>query len=198
MRVSLVRTKHALAAAAALLTFVSVPALAQRKLETFGPASWSMNPEYRQVQHQALDVQRKLLLSMADSMPERLYRDKATPAQRDFAQQLQHAVGSSLFISSFYIATDSTVRPPRADTAAVFNTRAGMRAYINAGYDYLTGLLDKATETDRNTVVLLFDGKKYPRWQLWDELNQHAMWTAGQVVANFRKQGMAPPPFLFF
>ncbi len=197
MRPSLVRINYALAAAT-LLSFVSVPAVAQRKLETFGAAAWSMNPEYRQIQRQALETQRKLLLSMADSMPERLYRDKATPAQRDFAQQLQLVLASAAFIAGFYINTDSTVKPPRADTAAVFNTRAGMKAYINAGYDYLGGLLDKASEADRNTVVLFFDGKKYPRWQLWDELNQHAMWTAGQIVANFRKQGMAPPSFLFF
>jgi hypothetical protein len=24
------------------------------------------------------------------------------------------------------------------------------------------------------------------------------IWTAGQIVANFRAQGMAPPPFLYF
>ncbi len=200
MRPSLVHRNRVLilAVLAALLASSATPAEAQRKLETFGPASWSINSEYRQVQRQALDVQRKVLLSMADSMPERLYRDKATPAQRDFAQQLQHVVGSSVFIASFYISTDSTIRGPRPDTAAVFNTRAGMKAYINAGYDYLGGLLDRASDTDRNVVVLFFDGKKYPRWQLWDELNQHAMWTLGQAVANFRKNGMAPPPFLFF
>ncbi len=199
MRATLVWTDcvPSLGALAALLTLAVAPAEAQRKLETFGPASWSVNPEYRQLQRQALDVQRKVLLSMADSMPERLYRDKATPAQRDFAQQLQHVVGSSVFLASFYISTDSTVRGPRPDTAAVFNTRAGMKAYINAGYDYLGGLLDRTSDTDRNVVVLFFDSRK-PRWQLWDELNQHAMWTLGQAVANFRKNGMAPPPFLFF
>lgn len=183
---------------AMLLGSVAAPAAAQRKLETFGPAAWTINPEYRQIQRQALDAQRKVLLSMADSMPERLYRDKATPAQRDFAEQLAHVVGSGSFIASFYLATDTTVRVPRPDTAAMLNTRAGMKAYINAGYDYFTGILDKATEADRHTVVAFFDGKKYPRWQLWDELNQHAMWTLGQTVANFRKNGMAPPPFLFF
>jgi len=87
---------------------------------------------------------------------------------------------------------------PRADTAAVFNTRAGLRAYIVASYDYLTWLLDNQSEADRNVVIGFFNQARMPRWQIWDELNQHAMWTAGQIVANFRKQGMAPPSFLFF
>ena len=33
---------------------------------------------------------------------------------------------------------------------------------------------------------------------VWDELNQHTIWTAGQVVANFRAIGMPPPSFLYF
>ena len=30
---------------------------------------------------------------------ERLYRDKVTPVQRDFAQQIHHAAGSAAFIA---------------------------------------------------------------------------------------------------
>jgi hypothetical protein len=37
-----------------------------------------------------------------------------------------------------------------------------------------------------------------PAWQVWDEIHTHTVWTAGQVVANFRKHGMAPPSFTFF
>ena len=37
-----------------------------------------------------------------------------------------------------------------------------------------------------------------PGWQVWDEIHTHTVWTAGQVVANFRKNGMAPPAFTFF
>jgi hypothetical protein len=33
---------------------------------------------------------------------------------------------------------------------------------------------------------------------VWDEVFTHTVWTAGQVVGNFRKQGMAPPAFSFF
>ena len=46
-------------------------------------------------------------------------------------------------------------------------------------------------------MVSLF-GTDMPRWQVWDELHEHTFWTAGQVIANFRKHGMAPPGFGFF
>jgi hypothetical protein len=157
--------------------------------------SYHMAPEYRNVQLAALKAQRKLLLSFADSMPEGLYRDKVTTVQRDFAGQLHHAVSSAMFIAYGYVRNG---RPPAADTAAVFNTRAGLRRYIETSYDSLEVLFKGQSDTDRDGQFKFFNGQFMPRWQMWDELNQHTIWTAGQVVANFRKNGMAPPSFLFF
>lgn len=37
-----------------------------------------------------------------------------------------------------------------------------------------------------------------PPWQVWDEIYTHTVYMAGQIVGNFRKQGMAPPQFSFF
>ena len=153
----------------------------------------AMPESYRAVQAKALELQRTMLLSMVDSMPERLYRDKATEAQRDFAQQIEHAAGAVVFIASRFIgATPPTNRP---DTASYLNTRAGLRGYVNAVYDWAGGAL--TVQTDRYKEVDLF-GTKMPAWQVWDEIHQHTAWTAGQVVANFRKHGMAPPGFGFF
>ena len=50
-----------------------------------------MPESYRQVQLSALELQRRLLLAMADSMPETEYRDKMTPIQR-------HRGGSNLLL----------------------------------------------------------------------------------------------------
>lgn len=141
-----------------------------------------------------LENQRRLLLAMADSMPERLYRDKATPGQRDFAQQIHHAASSVVFIANG--ATGGT-RPALPDTAATFNTRAGLRQFINGAYDHAAGLLRNQTAASRGEMYSLF-GQQMPRWQVWDEIHTHTVWTAGQVVANFRKHGMAPPAFTFF
>ena len=184
----------------AVITVVTAtPGLAQRPIQTFGPAPWQMSPEYRAVQRNALETQRRLLLSMADSMPENLYRDKVTPPQRSFAEQLVHVAQAGPFLlRNFSGVPADAPAPPRGDTAVVLNTRAGLRNYIIATYDWMVWVLDHQTAEDRQTVVAFIGGAQMPRWQVWDELNQHALWTLGQVVANFRKQGMAPPSFLFF
>jgi hypothetical protein len=174
-------------AATALLAaaVLAVPAVARAQ----------MPESYRAVQLSALQLQRRTLLAMADSMPEHLFRDKATPAQRDFAQQLHHcAVPFAMFLPQFMNAPAPTGLP---DTAATLNTRAGLRAYINGVYDYAEGVLRNQTPADREAVITFF-GMQRPRWQLWDELHQHTFWTLGQAVANFRKHNMAPPPFGFF
>jgi hypothetical protein len=177
-----------------LFSLAAVAPVEAQRVET-EPARYALSPEYRGIQLAALRTQRKLLLNFADSMPERLYRDRGTPAQRDFAGQLHHAVSSALFIAYGYVRS---ARPPVADTAAIFNTRVGMKQYIQTSYDSLEVLLKEQSEADRDQRFKFFNGQFMPRWQLWDELNQHTIWTAGQVVANFRKNGMAPPGFLFF
>lgn len=172
-------------AAAALAALPAVPLMAQD----------AMPESYRQVQLSALALQRRSLLAMADSMPENLYRDKVTPIQRDFAGQIHHAaVPFQMFLPRFMGAAAATGLP---DTAAIFNTRAGLRAYVNAIYDYAEGVLRTQSAADREAMVPFFGSQK-PRWLVWDELHQHTFWTAGQVVANFRKHNMAPPGFGFF
>jgi hypothetical protein len=172
---------------AGLAGLLSSAGLAQQ-----GPAG-EMPESYRQVQVNALELQRRMLLAMVDSMPESLYRDKATPGQRDFAQQVEHAAGSVVFILTRFLgATGPGNRP---DSAAYLNSRAGLRGYVNWVYDWAAGVLK--SQGDRSKQVEFF-GATVPAWQVWDEIHQHTMWTAGQVVANFRKQGMAPPGFGFF
>jgi hypothetical protein len=154
-----------------------------------------MPESYRQVQMNALRLQRRVLIAMADSMPERLYRDKVTPIQRDFAQQIAHAATSVPMVTSmtFHLAT----RPSMGDTAQYLNSRAGLKQMINSVYDWAENTLQNQSAADRAQTVNLF-GTQMPGWQVWDEMHQHTFWTAGQIVANFRKNGMAPPGFGFF
>lgn len=172
----------------ALLAATASGALAQ------GPAQ-PMPESYRAVQMRMLETQRATLLAMADSMPEALYRDKVTPPQRDFAQQIHHCAAAVVMIAGRYFGATA---PSLPDTAATFNSRDGLRAYINGAYDFATGVLARQSAAERAEVVTFFGQMEIPRWQVWEELHQHTMWTAGQVVANFRKHGMAPPGFMFF
>jgi hypothetical protein len=156
----------------------------------------TMPAGYKEIQLRAQETQRDLLLAMADSMPERLYRDAATPEQRDFAHQVHHAANADVYIVSHYVRGDSLMPFP-ADTAQLLNSRAGLKAFINAAYDYSMRILRDQSAEDRETVVWYF-GQKIPKWLIWDELNQHTIWTVGQIVANFRKHGMAPPAFSYY
>lgn len=148
----------------------------------------------RDYQVKMLEHQRAFLLKMADSMPERLYRDAATPAQRDFAGQIHHAAGAVAMIAAGVLKGP---KPTLPDTAVAFKDRAGLRSFINASYDYGAQLLKTQSDSARATQVNLF-GTQMQAWQVWDEIYAHTIWTAGQVVANFRKNGMAPPAFSFF
>lgn len=148
---------------------------------------------YRQAQMDMLRHQRRVILAMADSMPVNLYGEKMTPIQRSFAQQLTHAAGAVALI----MGRLHGVEPTLPDTIAAQTTRAGMHAFVNAVYDQAEAWLAAETEAQRNEPKSLF-GATYPLWRWWDEVHMHASWTTGQVVANFRKNGMAPPAFSFF
>jgi hypothetical protein len=151
--------------------------------------------DVRGAQMRKLELERKTLLAMADSMPESLYRDKVTPEQRDFAQQLHHAAGAMAMISARYMGAG---QPSLPDTSVALNSRDGLKGFINAAYDFAAAAMKGQTDEDRATVVDFFGMMEIPKWQIWDEIHVHTMWTAGQVVANFRKHGMAPPAFTFF
>ena len=160
-----------------------------------GVAAQTFTPDtYRTYQLGQLEHQRKFLLAMADSMPEKLYRDRAAEGQRDFAQQIHHAAAGAVFVASQAFKTKAAGLP---DTASAFNTRAGLRKFVNAAFDQLGGWLKSQPADTRAASVDLF-GEKMPGWQVWDEIHTHTIWTAGQAVANFRKHGMAPPAFSFF
>jgi hypothetical protein len=158
--------------------------------------AFPMPPEYRDIQVRAQETQRTLLLSMVDSMPERLFRVAAGIGQRDFAQQVHHAANANQFIVSRYILGWDTLAL-RPDTTRMFSSRMALREFVEASYAFSLRTLKDQPAEDRQATIWYF-GQKMPKWMVWDELNQHTIWTAGQLVANFRAQGMAPPSFLYF
>lgn len=173
--------RRSLFAVAALLTIAAAPARAQ------------MPESYRAVQLRMLETQRNLIMRMIDSMPAQYFRDKATPAQRDFGQQLHHAASAFVFIIP---RTEGVPAPQIADTANGFD-KAGLRTYVGAVYDWASGVVRGQSAADREATTDLF-GTQMPRWQVWDEMHQHTIWTLGQTVANFRNHGMPPAAFMFF
>jgi hypothetical protein len=152
-----------------------------------------MPESYRDLQVRQLENERNMIFHMIDSMPAQYFREKATPAQRDFGQQLYHATVAVLNIGSRF---NGVPRPSLPDTAPAFD-KAGLRAFVSEVYDWATGFARSQPAADRETVITFY-GQQMPKWQIWDELHQHTMWTLGQTVANFRNHGMAPAAFMFF
>jgi hypothetical protein len=149
----------------------------------------------RDIQIRQLESQRSMVLAMADSMPEDLYRDKVTPEQRDFSGQLFHVVGVIQFVDYRFHREGQPAQP---DSASIFNTREGLKAYVNEVYDGAVESIRNQTEESRSEVIDFFGDMRGPRALIWDQINDHSWWTLGQVVANFRKHGMAPPAQQFF
>ncbi len=172
----------------ALLVCMATAAVAQ-------DAPVPMPETYRAVQLKMLELQRSMLVAMADSMPEALYRDRVTPEQRDFAEQIHHAASTIVWVCGRFFGGEEPALP---DTSVALNGREALMGYINGAYDYAAETLQGQSADDRSEIVGFFGGLRIPNWQVWDEMHQHTMWTAGQVVANFRKHGMAPPGFGFF
>lgn len=190
---SMSRAQSAGLVLASLLAFAG-PAAAQQAPPI--RQAFPMPPEYREIQLRAQETQRALLLSMVDSMPEVFYRSAAAEGQRDFAQQIHHAANADQYIVARYILGWDSL-PVKPDTARIFNSREALRGFVAACYDFSLTVLREQSSADRQTLIWYF-GQKMPKWMIWDELNQHTIWTAGQIVANFRSHGMAPPSFLYF
>ena len=158
------------------------------------PPPRAMPESYRAYQIRVLENERQTIKGMIDSMPAGYFRERATPEQRDFGQQLYHAVQALTHVLPHYAGAP---RPSIPDTTANFD-KADLRAYVDAVYDWATGFARSQPAADRESITTFFDNQRMPTWQVWDELHHHTMWTLGQTVANFRMHGMAPAAFMFF
>ncbi len=175
------------------IAFFVLAAMASPGIVALQEAQPEVNP--RALQLRQLEWQRSVLLAMADSMPENLYRDRVTPEQRDFAQQIFHAASFPLFICSAGILGE---RPAQPDTTAILNSAEAMTGFITRSFDTCEEVVRGQTDADRAALTRGFEGAQVPKSELLDQVYLHTAYTLGQVVANFRKHGMAPPEFPFF
>ncbi len=172
-----------------------IPVLALLAFGASGLAAQTGPVAPRDVQKRQLEWQKNMLISMAEAMPENLYSDKVTPEQRSFAEQLLHAAGFAPMVCGRFIAgTEPSL--PDAETAGA--STATLVGYVTAAYDFCLDAVADQADDDRQTVIEFFGMMSIPKAETLDHLHLHTVWTLGQVVANFRKHGMAPPEFGFF
>lgn len=173
-----------------LLALMATGTMGMTALQT---APREVNP--RDLQIRQLEWQQSFMLALADSMPENLYRDKATPEQRDFAHQLFHAAIYPQLICTRAILGE-TFTPP--DTTAIYSDPDALKAFIRESIEGCKDVVRNQTDEDRAALVRGFEGDQVPKSELLDQVYLHSAFTLGQVVANFRKHGMAPPEYPFF
>jgi hypothetical protein len=169
-----------------------IPVLA---LLAFGATGLAAQTAPKSVQLRQLEWQKNTIIRMAEAMPEDLYSDKVTPEQRNFAEQLLHAAEFAPMVCGRFIAG---TRPSLPDAEAAHTNAEAMVAYVTAAYDFCTEAVENQSDADREAVIDFFGMMRIPRAETLDQVYLHTVWTLGQVVANFRKHGMAPPEFVFF
>lgn len=137
--------------------------------------------------------QRDNVLAMVDAMPESGLRTSPTDGVRDFAQQIEHVVqGNVGIIQSGY---DRPVELPQLDPEVYLNSKAELKAMVNAGYDIIKEMLETMSDDEMMADAQLFGQATVKKWKLVQTAYEHAVWTLGATVPYVRSQGGTPPGF---
>ena len=138
--------------------------------------------------------QKKNVLAYIDAMPDSAITFAPTPGVRNFAQQIQHFVGTNAEIAA--VTLKGLKQPPSlGDTAAYLHKKAALREYTAKSYDYLLDALKSATPADLSKTHALYNQPAAPAWR-WLELSkEHAVWTFGQLIPYLRRNKVTPPAY---
>lgn len=136
---------------------------------------------------------RQNVMAYLDAMPDSALGFRPTPGVRTFAEQFDHIVSTNLDVAA---AMKGLQRPPvLGDSSRYLHDKSALKAYANATYDYLLGLLTSATASDLARQFSIYGLPPQPAGR-WLELTlEHSVWTLGQVVPYLRLNHATPPPY---
>ena len=138
--------------------------------------------------------QKKNVLAYIDVMPDSAINFAPTPGVRNFAQQIEHFVGTNTEIAA--IVLKGLKSPPSlGDTAAYRHQKAALREYTTKSYDYLIDALRGATPAQLSKSFALYNQPAAPAWRWLDLSKEHAVWTFGQLIPYLRLNKVTPPPY---
>jgi hypothetical protein len=138
--------------------------------------------------------QRKNVLAYIDVMPDSAITFAPTPGVRNFAQQIEHFVGTNAEIAA--VVLKDLKRPPTlGDTAAYLHNKAALREFTAKSYDYLLDALRAATPAQLSKSFALYNQPAAPAWRWLDLSKEHAVWTFGQLIPYLRLNKVTPPPY---
>jgi hypothetical protein len=138
--------------------------------------------------------QKKNVLAYIDVMPDSAITFAPTPGVRNFAQQIEHFVGTNTEIAA--VVLKGLKSPPTlGDTAAYRHQKAALREYTTKSYDYLLDALRGATAAQLSKSFALYNQPAAPAWRWLDLSKEHAVWTFGQLIPYLRLNKVTPPPY---
>jgi hypothetical protein len=138
--------------------------------------------------------QKKNVLAYIDVMPDSAITFAPTPGVRNFAQQIEHFVGTNTEIAAVVLKGLKTP-PTLGDTAAYRHNKAALRAYTTKSYDYLIEALRDAAPAQLAKPFTLYNQPTAPAWRWLDLSKEHAVWTFGQLIPYLRLNKVTPPPY---
>lgn len=129
-----------------------------------------------------------------EAMPDSALEFHPTPGVRTFAAQFDHIVTTNFEVAAQTLAPGKPI-PEEGDSAAYLHSKAALRGYAAATFDYLLTLLRKATPAQLAKSVSVWKQPAQPAW-VWLELShEHTVWTLGQTVPYLRLNGVTPPDY---
>jgi len=138
--------------------------------------------------------QKKNVLAYIDAMPDSAITFSPTPGVRNFAQQIEHFVGTNTEIAAITLK-DLKAPPSLGDTAAFLHKKAALREYTVKSYDYLLDALKSATPAQLSKTHALYNQPSAPAWRWLDLSKEHAVWTFGQLIPYLRLNKVTPPAY---
>ena len=138
--------------------------------------------------------QKKNVLAYIDVMPDSAITFAPTPGVRNFAQQIEHFVGTNTEIPAIVLQGLKTP-PTLGDTAAYRHNKAALREYTVKSYDYLIDALRNATPAQLGKSFEIYNQPAAPAWRWLDLSKEHAVWTFGQLIPYLRLNKVTQPPY---
>jgi uncharacterized damage-inducible protein DinB len=136
------------------------------------------------------ETSKSLSLAVADAMPADAYSFKATAAEMDFGEQINHiAAANGSYCSAALGEKNPIGKPENTSKAAAIKN-------LTASYDYCMGGLSKLNDKGLQETVNR-SGTTMSKFELFWGGFTHAAHHRGQAEVYLRLKGITPPAYKF-
>jgi len=142
-----------------------------------------------------IERSRQNILKYVAIAPDSMLAYRIVPGVRTYAEQLEHAAGSTAMIAAMAFKAPRPALP--TDTATYRRSKSALTAYVNASYDAFAALVRNATDAQLLGEAEFFGNRK-TGWRWIATSLEHATWTLGQTVPYLRAHRVTPPQYLPF